>query len=119
MEALLPWDKLLAVSEPFYPKGQRGLIKTMAAGAERETLKATEKVKAAVRAFVEHPFHILKNLFGHRKVRDRGLAKNGHQLYTLLVLANMVIGGRAATTQKPLGQPVAETEKSANFCSQT
>jgi len=56
-----------------------------------------EKAKAAVRAFVEHPFHIVKNLFRHRKVRYRGLAKNGHQLYTLFGLANMVIGSRRTT----------------------
>ena len=53
--------------------------------------------KASVRAFVEHPFHIVKNLFRHRKVRYRGLAKNGHQLYTLFGLANVVIGARAVT----------------------
>ncbi|NOS72000.1 MAG: transposase, partial [Verrucomicrobia bacterium] len=52
---------------------------------------------ASVRAFVEHPFHIVKNLFRHRKVRYRGLAKNGHQLYTLFGLANVVIGSRTAT----------------------
>jgi len=46
---------------------------------------------------VEHPFHIVKNLFGHRKVRYRGLAKNGHQLHTLFGLANLVIGARRAT----------------------
>jgi transposase, IS5 family len=28
-----------------------------------------------VRARVEHPFHIVKNLFRHKKLRDRGLAK--------------------------------------------
>lgn len=28
-----------------------------------------EYAKAAVRAFVEHPFHLVKNLFGHRKTR--------------------------------------------------
>jgi len=78
--------------------GKRGTIKSMAEGAEKETRKAVEKTKAAVRAFVEHPFHIVKNLFGHRKVRYRGLAKNGHQLYTLFGLANVVIGGRAVTT---------------------
>jgi IS5 family transposase len=77
---------------------KRGQIKRMAEGAEKETLKAMEKAKASVRAFVEHPFHILKNLFRHRKVRYRGLAKNGHQLYTLFGLANVVIGGRTATT---------------------
>ena len=77
---------------------QRGQIKTLAEGAEKAALKAAEKAKAAVRAFVEHPFHILKNIFRHRKVRYRGLAKNGHQLYTLFGLANVVIGGRTATT---------------------
>lgn len=77
---------------------KRGQIKALAEGAEKETLKALEKAKASVRAFVEHPFHIVKNLFRHRKVRYRGLAKNGHQLYTLFGLANVVIGGRTATT---------------------
>ncbi len=76
---------------------KRGLIKALAEGAEKEACKAVEKAKASVRAFVEHPFHIVKNLFRHRKVRYRGLAKNGHQLYTLFGLANVVIGARRAT----------------------
>jgi transposase, IS5 family len=77
---------------------KRGPIKAMAEGVEKETLQAVEKAKAAVRAFVEHPFHIVKNLFGHRKVRYRGLAKNGHQLHTLFGLANVMIGARQATS---------------------
>jgi transposase, IS5 family len=77
--------------------GKRGQIKTMAEGAEKETRKALEKAKASVRAFVEHPFHILKNIFRHRQVRYRGLAQNGHQLHTRLGLANVLIGARAAT----------------------
>ena len=76
--------------------GKRGQIKKMAEGPEKETLKAAEKAKASVRAFVEHPFHILKNLFGHRRVRYRGLAKNGHQLHTLFGLASLIIGARRA-----------------------
>lgn len=78
--------------------GKRGTIKALAQGPEKETLKAVEKAKAAVRAFVEHPFHIVKNLFRHRKVRYRGLAKNGQQLYTLFGLANVLVAGRTATT---------------------
>jgi len=74
--------------------GKRGVIKALAEGAEKEALKAVEKAKASVRAFVEHPFHIVKNIFRHRKVRDRGLAKNGHPLYGLFGLANIVIGAR-------------------------
>ena len=77
--------------------GKRGRIKKMEEGPEKETLKAAEKAKASVRAFVEHPFHILKNLFRHRKVRYRGLAKNGHQLHTLFGLANLLIGARRTT----------------------
>ena len=77
---------------------KRGQIKALVEGAEKEAIRAVEKAKASVRAFVEHPFHIVKNLFRHRKVRYRGLAKNGHQLYTLFGLANVVIGGRTATT---------------------
>ena len=76
---------------------KRGLIKALAEGAEKEACKAVEKAKASVRAFVEHPFHIVKNLFRHRTVRYRGLAKNGHQLYVLFALANVVIGARRAT----------------------
>jgi IS5 family transposase len=46
------------------------------------------------RAFVEHPFHILKNLFRHRKTRYRGLAKNYHQLQVLFGLGNLVVAAR-------------------------
>ncbi len=76
---------------------KRGQLKKLGEGPEKELLKAVEQAKASVRAFVEHPFHILKNLFRHRKVRYRGLAKNGHQLHTLFGLANLVIGARQAT----------------------
>jgi len=68
----------------------------LAEGVEKEGLKAVEK--AAVRAFVEHPFHIVTHLFRQRKVRRRGLAWNGPQLCTLFALASMVIGARAQAT---------------------
>jgi IS5 family transposase len=45
----------------------------------------------ALRALVEHPFHVVKNRFGLRKLRYRGLAKNTAQLFTLFGLANLVI----------------------------
>jgi IS5 family transposase len=53
-----------------------------------------ERIKASVRAKVEHPFHIVKNLFGHRKARYRGLPKNTSQLMTLFALANLLIAKR-------------------------
>ena len=73
---------------------KRGLIQALAEGAEKAARKTVEQAKASVRAYVEHPFHLVKNIFRHRKVRYRGLAKNGHQLYMLFGLANVVIGAR-------------------------
>ncbi len=48
-----------------------------------------ERIKASIRAKVEHPFRIIKRQFGHVKVRYRGLAKNTAQLHTLFALANL------------------------------
>jgi len=48
-----------------------------------------ERVKAGIRARVEHPFRVVKRQFSHVKVRYRGLAKNTAQLHTLFALANL------------------------------
>ncbi len=48
-----------------------------------------EKIKAGIRAKVEHPFRILKRQFGYAKVRYRGLKKNTLQIKTLFALANL------------------------------
>ena len=48
-----------------------------------------EKIKASIRAKVEHPFRVIKRQFGHVKVRYRGLAKNTAQLHTLFALSNL------------------------------
>jgi IS5 family transposase len=48
-----------------------------------------ERIKASIRAKVEHQFRIIKRQFGHVKVRYRGLAKNTAQLHTLFALANL------------------------------
>jgi IS5 family transposase len=53
-----------------------------------------EKLKASVRAKVEHPFHIVKNIFQLKKVRYRGLLKNTAQLFTLFGLANLLLAKR-------------------------
>lgn len=49
-----------------------------------------EKIKASVRAKVEHPFRIIKQQFGYSKTRYRGLAKNTERLYLLAGFANLV-----------------------------
>lgn len=48
-----------------------------------------EKLKASIRAKVEHPFRVIKRQFGHVLVRYRGLAKNTAQLHTLFALSNL------------------------------
>lgn len=48
-----------------------------------------EKVKASIRARVEHPFWDVKGLFGYAKTRYRGLAKNTERLALLLGLSNL------------------------------
>jgi IS5 family transposase len=48
-----------------------------------------ERLKASVRAKVEHPFRVIKRQFGHVKVRYRGLKKNTAQLATLFALSNL------------------------------
>jgi IS5 family transposase len=48
-----------------------------------------ERIKASVRAKVEHPFRVIKRQFGHVKVRYRGLKKNTAQLRTLFALSNL------------------------------
>ena len=58
-------------------------------------LEQAEHLKASVRAKVEHPFHVVKNLFRHRKARYKGLAKNTAQLFSLFGLANLVIAKRS------------------------
>lgn len=48
-----------------------------------------ERLKAGIRAKVEHPLRILKRQFGYLKTRYRGLAKNTAQITTLLALGNL------------------------------
>jgi IS5 family transposase len=69
---------------------RRSIIKALPK-ALRDLAEPVERALAQVRAVVEHPFHIVKNRFHHKKLRYRGLKKNTAQLYTLFALANLVI----------------------------
>jgi len=53
-----------------------------------------EKMKASIRAKVEHPFRVIKRQFGYVKVRYRGLAKNTAQIMTLFALSNLWMARR-------------------------
>lgn len=73
---------------------KRGKVKAMVEGALKDATVALERVKAQLRARVEHPFRVLKCQFGFTKVRYRGLAKNTAQLQTLFALVNLSLARR-------------------------
>lgn len=52
-------------------------------------IDAVEKIKAGIRAKVEHPFRVIKRQFGFTTVRYRDLKKNTLQLKTLFALSNL------------------------------
>jgi hypothetical protein len=54
-----------------------------------EEAKRKNKTKYRVRAKVEHPFRILKRVFGFTKVRYRGLKKNHEWLCAAFALVNL------------------------------
>ncbi|EEH5461545.1 IS5 family transposase [Salmonella enterica] len=49
-----------------------------------------ERLKASVRAKVEHPFLTIKRQFGYSKVRYRGLDKNNNRLHLLAAFSNLL-----------------------------
>ena len=51
--------------------------------------RRANRQKSSVRAKVEYPFRIIKHLWGHAKVRYRGLAKNTARLHFLFALSNL------------------------------
>ena len=56
--------------------------------------KARNNTKSKVRAKVEHPFLILKRIFGFNKVRYRGLDKNANRLFVACGLTNLYMARR-------------------------
>lgn len=68
------------------PGQRKAMDKRRPVNALREQL---EKLKASIRAKVEHPFRVIKCQFGHSKVRYRGLAKNTSQLLVMFALSNL------------------------------
>jgi transposase, IS5 family len=51
--------------------------------------RARNRRLSRVRATVEHPFLVVKRLWGHAKVRYRGIKKNLAHMNTLFALANL------------------------------
>ena len=61
----------------------------MVEGWKKDLALLNEKLKASLRAKVEHPFHVVNNIFKHMKARYKGLAKNDAQLNVLFALSNL------------------------------
>ena len=68
---------------------RRSTISRMSEGWQKAIAQAYEKLKAQVRARVEHPFHVVKNLFHYKKARYKGISKNDCQLNMLFALSNL------------------------------
>jgi len=54
-----------------------------------ERWRRINRARSRIRARGEHPFHIVKRLWGFAKVRYRGLAKNLARAQTMFALANL------------------------------
>jgi transposase, IS5 family len=65
-----------------------------------EQAKRKNTTKARVRAKVEHPFRILKRIFGFTKVRYRGIRKNHHWLCAAFALVNLYQHRNRLATQR-------------------
>ncbi len=101
LPALLHGEERKVWGDPGY-QGQTEAIKEAAPKAQDMTSKRTRfknyvdllqkkknRTKAKVRAKVEHPFRILKRVFGFDKVRYRGIVKNHHRLCVNFALVNL------------------------------
>ena len=58
-------------------------------GVVDEAQRAKNRTKSRVRAKVEHPFLIIKRVFGFAKTRYRGLEKNANRLFVTCALTNL------------------------------
>lgn len=71
----------------YYGISDRGARKRPVSSSQR---KRNRKL-SGLRAKVEHPFRIIKEQWGHRKLRYKGLRKNASQFTTLCALSNIYI----------------------------
>lgn len=77
-----------------------GKVNRLPEGLAREVEKERERRKSSIRSKVEHPFRIVKVLFGYRKVVYRGIAKNLNRLHVLFGSANLLMWAWAGTPRR-------------------
>jgi len=83
---------------------------------EQKRACGLERLKAGVRAEVEHPFRVIERQCGYGKGRYRGIVKNAAQVPTLFALSNlwMWVGGccrRRDKCARWTGEPVRQRKK--------
>ncbi len=80
--------------QAFEAKGVRYRINRRAAGGNKNLSKRWRQINRArsrTRACCEHPFRVIKDLWGFRKTRYRGIAKNLARAQTMFALANLYV----------------------------
>lgn len=87
---------------------KRRKIKPMRDGALKDLRIEVERTKGQIRGRVEHPFHVIKNLFGHRKVPYKDPAKN-----TDAVVVPVWSGESGARRKTAVGFPWEQSVQSA------
>ena len=103
MDQLLHGEETRVYGDQAY-KGQGAVIRAKAPKAKDftnrqckwrhfidEAVKARNRTKSRIRSRVEHSIGVIKRVFGFRKVRYRGLAKNGNRLFVTAALANIFL----------------------------
>ena len=118
MDEIIPWNEWVSLVVPHYPSGKRGRppieIETMLRmyllqcwfnlsdeGVEDAIYDSYAMRKFMGINFVEHPYRIVKNIFGFRKTVYRGLRKNLNRLHVLFASANLYMLARAGASLCP------------------
>ena len=81
-------EELCAVKAEWQIAKRRGSVDKLPQ-ALREIVRDTERVKAMLRAKVEHVFQVMKCVFGFRKVKYRGITKNGAHVTRMMAMVNL------------------------------
>ena len=95
-EAVIYGDKAYASEERRQAAVDRGVDWRVSRKASRGKRlncadRSFNRKSNRTRSRVEHAFGVVKHLWGYRKVRYRGLEKNGAQVFTLFALANFYL----------------------------
>lgn len=88
-------DDMQGKSVKWHVATKHSKINAMRDGASKELRMQVKHTTPRIRTRVEHSFHVIKNLSGHRKVRYKGLAKDSARLFGLFGPANLVLAKTA------------------------